>query len=317
MDVSFGTRLRLHREQQGVDLAAIAEDTKIKRSLLEELERDDVSHWPDGIFRRAYMRSYARAIGLDAEAVVREFLTLFPDPAEEFLAEPVPQEQSRLRRLVSSALGVRPRAPESVSRERRSEPEYEPEPSLERLMADSVPETETEAETGPVLTLEMASDLETEPASAIEPVRFIAPPPVPEHESLHYSGREIAATADDVPAGEPACPGNTLVAAAALCTRLGRAAEEREVLPILAEAARLLDASGLTLWSWDPLAMALRALLAHGYPVTALPPVRTDAANAIASAFRTGETCVVEGGAGERGAMVVPMVGPGGCAVTG
>ena len=50
---SFGTRLRNQREAQNIALATIAERTKIKLSLLEELERDDVSHWPTGIFRRA------------------------------------------------------------------------------------------------------------------------------------------------------------------------------------------------------------------------------------------------------------------------
>jgi hypothetical protein len=63
-----------------VSLAAISEETKIKVSLLEGLERDDLSHWPQGIFRRAYVRSYARAIGLDPETLVRECLETHPEP---------------------------------------------------------------------------------------------------------------------------------------------------------------------------------------------------------------------------------------------
>ena len=43
MDESFGARLRAQRERQQVELATIAEQTKIKLSLLEGLERDDVS----------------------------------------------------------------------------------------------------------------------------------------------------------------------------------------------------------------------------------------------------------------------------------
>ena len=38
-----------------------------------------------GIFRRAFVRDYARAIGLEPDIVVREFLELFPDPQEEAL----------------------------------------------------------------------------------------------------------------------------------------------------------------------------------------------------------------------------------------
>jgi hypothetical protein len=82
MGLSFGARLRSQREQKQVTLRAIAEDTKIKMSLLEGLERDDLSYWPEGLFRRAYVRSYAKAIGLDPETVVREFLQVHPEPVE-------------------------------------------------------------------------------------------------------------------------------------------------------------------------------------------------------------------------------------------
>ena len=58
MPDSFGTRLRQQREQRQISLTTIAEQTKIKMSLLEGLERDDISQWPIGIFRRAFVRSY-------------------------------------------------------------------------------------------------------------------------------------------------------------------------------------------------------------------------------------------------------------------
>jgi transcriptional regulator with XRE-family HTH domain len=82
MPESFGARLRQRRERQQITLASIAEQTKISLSLLEALERDDVSHWPAGIFRRAFIRAYAQIIGLDPGAVVGEFLELHPDPIE-------------------------------------------------------------------------------------------------------------------------------------------------------------------------------------------------------------------------------------------
>jgi transcriptional regulator with XRE-family HTH domain len=82
MAESFGTRLRQQREAQNIALAKIAEKTKIKQSLLEGLERDDISHWPTGIFRRAFMRAYAMAIGLDPDVVVREFFEAYPEPVE-------------------------------------------------------------------------------------------------------------------------------------------------------------------------------------------------------------------------------------------
>jgi transcriptional regulator with XRE-family HTH domain len=77
---SFGRRLRSERERRRITLELIAANTKIGVGLLKGLERDDVSRWPSGIFRRSFVRSYAKAIGLDADATLREFLERFPDP---------------------------------------------------------------------------------------------------------------------------------------------------------------------------------------------------------------------------------------------
>jgi transcriptional regulator with XRE-family HTH domain len=115
MAESFGARMRERREQQQISLIAISEQTKIKLSLLDALERDDVSHWPTGIFRRAFIRAYARAVDLDPDAVVREFLERYPDPAEAVAPVPAlepgsesdslhPAPPIRLRFLVRSAM---------------------------------------------------------------------------------------------------------------------------------------------------------------------------------------------------------------------
>jgi cytoskeletal protein RodZ len=83
---TFGPRLRQERERRQISLASIASNTKISQSLLEGLERDDVRRWPSGIFRRAFVRSYANAIGMDADDIWREFAERFPDPATPPLA---------------------------------------------------------------------------------------------------------------------------------------------------------------------------------------------------------------------------------------
>ena len=86
---SFGSRLRYERERRQIALTSIAESTKIGLALLEGLERDDVARWPSGIFRKSFIRSYAEAIGLDADAIVREFVERYPDPLEVERAAPV------------------------------------------------------------------------------------------------------------------------------------------------------------------------------------------------------------------------------------
>jgi transcriptional regulator with XRE-family HTH domain len=76
----LGAWLRRERERAGVTLETIATRTKVARTLLEALERNDVSRWPAGIFRRSFVRGYAAAVGLDTDYVVALFLRAFPDP---------------------------------------------------------------------------------------------------------------------------------------------------------------------------------------------------------------------------------------------
>jgi hypothetical protein len=93
---SFGGRLRYERERRQIALKSIAESTKIGITLLEGLERDDVSRWPSGIFRKSFIRSYAVAVGLDPEPIVREFVERHPDPLEVDVAAPSAGARSSL-----------------------------------------------------------------------------------------------------------------------------------------------------------------------------------------------------------------------------
>jgi transcriptional regulator with XRE-family HTH domain len=79
MTDSFGARLRAARERRRITLDTIAHSTKINKALFEGLERDDTARWPSGIFRRAFIRAYAEAVGLDPEAIVAEFVLRFPE----------------------------------------------------------------------------------------------------------------------------------------------------------------------------------------------------------------------------------------------
>ncbi len=97
-DTGFGGRLRLERERRRVTLASIAADTKISLALLQGLERDDLSRWPSGIFRRAFIRAYAQAVGLDVDAVAQEFLEQFRDPSELPSPESADSAATRSRR---------------------------------------------------------------------------------------------------------------------------------------------------------------------------------------------------------------------------
>jgi transcriptional regulator with XRE-family HTH domain len=90
--LAFGEELQRTRERRGLSLEHLAERTKISGSLFAGLERGDLSRWPSGIFRRAFMRAYAEAVGLEPEETVTRFLRLYPDvEGVEAPAQPAPE----------------------------------------------------------------------------------------------------------------------------------------------------------------------------------------------------------------------------------
>ena len=280
METSFGTRLRQQREQRQVSLEDISAKTKIKASLLEGLEGDDLSRWPQGIFRRAYIRAYAQAIGLEPDTVLQQFLALYPEPPEELplvAPESPKRPPTRLRFLLNAAFGAARQAATDardgyqakIDHVTRVIPQYV-EPLYE-------PET-IEPDDGAVDTVEQES---VEPADL--PLPFVQP--------------ALADIAD-------------------LCTRVARASNLTQLEPRLADAVRILNAVGAVLWTWERRKAALRARVSCGYAEDVLarfPVVGRDADNAIGVAFRSGKIAVVGGAHGETGAIAVPLLGPDGC----
>jgi cytoskeletal protein RodZ len=112
--VDFGTFLRQAREQRGVTLQQMAVTTKISARVLDALERNDPSKLPGGLFSRAFVRAYAREVGVDPEAAVARFVSAFPDdsgademPSATSAVEAETFEQGRhVVRLAARVLGV-------------------------------------------------------------------------------------------------------------------------------------------------------------------------------------------------------------------
>ena len=71
---TFGENLRRERELRGIELREMAEATKISIRFLQALEQDRVDILPGGIFPRAFVRQYAKYLGLDPERLVAEFV---------------------------------------------------------------------------------------------------------------------------------------------------------------------------------------------------------------------------------------------------
>jgi cytoskeletal protein RodZ len=77
--VDFGSFLKHARETRGLSLQQVAATTKISARVLAALERNDASKLPGGIFSRAFVRAFAREVGLDPESAVSRFVAAFPD----------------------------------------------------------------------------------------------------------------------------------------------------------------------------------------------------------------------------------------------
>lgn len=80
---SFGETLRRERELRSVSLREIADATKISVRFLQALEQDRLDVLPGGVFRRAFVKQYAKHLGLDAERLVAEFVYAHGEQAPE------------------------------------------------------------------------------------------------------------------------------------------------------------------------------------------------------------------------------------------
>jgi hypothetical protein len=128
---------------------------------------------------------------------------------------------------------------------------------------------------------------------------------------VHQRGiRDEAPPATTSPAAT-APPHADLEAAADLCGAIARMTETTSLPGILERAARLLDARGLIIWMGA--GEELFAAAAFGYDaavIERLRPIRRNADNATAVAWRTGELRTVAGDESRLGAIVAPMIGP-------
>lgn len=97
----FGELLRRAREQRGLTIQQIARQTKIPWRHLEALEHGDLTAVPGGLYRRAEVRAFADAVGLDQ----RETLTALEQalgeadavsPSKETVPPPRPMRRTIL-----------------------------------------------------------------------------------------------------------------------------------------------------------------------------------------------------------------------------
>lgn len=67
---TVGSLLRETREQQFYSLEDVERRTKIRKEMLELLEKDDFAHLPPATFVRGFIKNYSKLLGLDQEKML-------------------------------------------------------------------------------------------------------------------------------------------------------------------------------------------------------------------------------------------------------
>jgi cytoskeleton protein RodZ len=81
MSESLGEKLRRAREERGISISEVAEQTRISPLYLKSIEIDDYKPLPGGIFNKGFVRSYARYIGFDENEALADYAQLMAESA--------------------------------------------------------------------------------------------------------------------------------------------------------------------------------------------------------------------------------------------
>jgi cytoskeletal protein RodZ len=73
---TIGERLRLAREERGVPLREVADQTRISIHYLEAIEANEFSRLPGGIFNRSFLKAYARYVKVDEKEALEGYTRL-------------------------------------------------------------------------------------------------------------------------------------------------------------------------------------------------------------------------------------------------
>lgn len=78
----LGEQLKRAREEKQISLDEIQELTKIQKRYLQAIENGDFDKLPGAFYTKAFIKSYAEAVGLNYEALIQEFGHELPRPSQ-------------------------------------------------------------------------------------------------------------------------------------------------------------------------------------------------------------------------------------------
>lgn len=76
MSSTLGEKLRQAREERGISISEVAEQTRISPLYIKSIEEDNYKPLPGGIFNKGFLKSYARYVGFDEHEALQEYSKL-------------------------------------------------------------------------------------------------------------------------------------------------------------------------------------------------------------------------------------------------
>ncbi len=76
MSLTLGEKLRQAREERGITIMEVSEQTRISPLYLEAIENDDYSPLPGGIFNKGFVKSFAKYVGIDENEALQDYARL-------------------------------------------------------------------------------------------------------------------------------------------------------------------------------------------------------------------------------------------------
>lgn len=73
MSLTLGEKLRQAREERGITIMEVSEQTRISPLYLEAIENDDYSPLPGGIFNKGFIKSFAKYVGVDENEALQDY----------------------------------------------------------------------------------------------------------------------------------------------------------------------------------------------------------------------------------------------------
>ncbi|MFP4199486.1 MAG: helix-turn-helix domain-containing protein, partial [Halanaerobium sp.] len=73
MELELGSLLKRARQEKGLSLDDIQEETKIRKKYLEAIEENNFDVLPGNVYLKVFIKGYAREVGIDYQKLLENY----------------------------------------------------------------------------------------------------------------------------------------------------------------------------------------------------------------------------------------------------